>query len=105
MEQRENISALLHSVDKEKYNVQIFLVLSATTKYRDLKDIVNAYSEFTEYDLLFTKLDETNAYGNILNIRLYTGAALSYVTNGQNVPNDIEVIDTQKMTNSLLGGG
>ena len=88
----------------QKYSSEVYLVLSATTKYRDLLDIVDVYHEICEYKLIFTKLDETSAYGNLLNVRLYSNASLSYVTNGQNVPDDIEVFDTQKIVKNLLGG-
>ena len=87
-----------------KYDKDVYLVLSATTKYKDLKDIVDTYKTFGKFDLIFTKLDETSAYGNIYNIRQYTGANVSYVTTGQNVPNDIDEIDTQKLVKNLLGG-
>ncbi len=83
---------------------EIFLVLSATTKYRDLLRIVDSYKEIPGYKLIFTKLDETTYYGNILNIRMYTDADLSYLTCGQNVPDDIEKIDSQKIVKQLLGG-
>ena len=66
--------------------------------------ITDIYDEFCDYHLIFTKLDETSTYGNILNIKLHTGAQLSYVTTGQNVPDDIEVVDTQKLVKQLLGG-
>lgn len=102
-EQKANLDRLLNSVSA-RFTKDVFLVLSAATKYRDLKDIVDAYSAFTDYNLIFTKLDETNAYGNVLNIKLYTGSDIGYVTMGQEVPIDIEIIDTQKMTNNLLGG-
>ena len=82
----------------------MYLVLSATTKYKDLLDIVDIYREITDYKLIFTKLDETTTYGNILNVKLDSKADLSYVTNGQNVPDDIEVFDTQKIVKQLLGG-
>lgn len=101
--QRNEVKSLLQGLD-EKYAKEVYLVLSATTKYTDLLDIVDAYSEIGAYKLIFTKLDETSAYGNLLNIKLYSQADLSYVTNGQNVPNDIEVFDTQKIVKQLLGG-
>ena len=103
-EQRSSIKHFLDSL-KDRYDKQVYLVLSATTKYRDLKEIVDVYSSFTDFDLLFTKLDETKIYGNILNIKLYADKPLSYVTTGQEVPGDFEVIDPQKMVRSLLGGG
>ena len=49
-------------------------------------------------------MDETSSYGNMLNIKLYADSDLSYVTIGQNVPDDIEVFDTQKIVKQLLGG-
>ena len=82
----------------------MYLVLSATTKYKDLLDIVDVYREISEFKLIFTKLDETMTYGNLLNIKLYSGAELSYATNGQNVPDDLEIFDTQKIVKQLLGG-
>ncbi len=102
-EQKESMKNIVHSVDGQAEN-EVFLVLSATTKYRDLLKIVDAYTEVTNYKLIFTKLDETSAYGNLLNIKLYTGAALSYVTCGQNVPDDLEDFNPQKTVKQLLGG-
>ena len=68
------------------------------------KEIVDIYREIAEYKIIFTKLDETTSFGNILNIRLYSGADLSYMTNGQSVPDDLEVFNTQMVVKQLLGG-
>jgi flagellar biosynthesis protein FlhF len=78
-------------------DVQIFLVLSMTTSYKDLKSIIESYHFLDQYRLLFTKLDEANTFGNILNTRVLTGKALSYFTIGQSVPDDIEVADKEKI--------
>jgi flagellar biosynthesis protein FlhF len=102
-DQRQDIKDLLDEVNEE-YKKDVYLVLSSTTKYNDLLDIVDMYRGLTSYRLIFTKLDETTSYGNMLNIKLYSGAELSYVTCGQNVPDDIEVFDTQKIVKCLLGG-
>ncbi|MDE5907561.1 MAG: flagellar biosynthesis protein FlhF [Lachnospiraceae bacterium] len=101
--QKEAMNSFIHCVDgmAEK---EVFLVLSATTKYRDLASIADVYSEMTEYKLIFTKLDETTTLGSLLNLKLHTGASLSYVTYGQNVPDDIEVFNPQKTVKQLLGG-
>ncbi len=101
--QKEDMKKLLDVLDPI-YAKEVYLVLSATTKYNDLLDIVDMYRELSEYKLLFTKLDETTCYGNLLNIKLYSKADLSYVTNGQNVPEDIEIFNTQKIVKHLLGG-
>lgn len=89
----------------EDYSMLTYLVLSATTKYKDLKKITELYSDISDYSLIFTKLDETDAIGNILNIKLDTGKALSYISYGQNVPEDIEVMNPQVIAKQLLGGG
>lgn len=102
-EQRKDMRELLGGVNEE-YNKEVYLVLSSTTKYLDLIDIVDSYREISDYKLIFTKLDETTTYGNLLNIKLYSGAELSYMTTGQNVPDDIELFDTQKIVKKLLGG-
>ena len=81
-----------------------YLVLSATTKYRDLIEIADAYSEMVAYKLIFTKMDETGAKGNLYNVRIHTGAPVAYITNGQNVPDDIAVFDAQRIVKNLLGG-
>lgn len=101
-EQREDLCNILKTVPEK--DQEIFLVLSATTKYNDLVSITSTYSEMCKYSIIFTKLDETDRIGNILNIHILTGAPLSYVTQGQNVPNDIEKIDAQKIAKQLLGG-
>lgn len=101
--QRADIKQLIDGLLPE-YEKDVYLVLSATTKYNDLTSIVDAYNEISDYRIIFTKLDETSTYGNLLNIKLYSDADISYSTNGQNVPDDIEVFDTQKIVKQLLGG-
>ena len=102
-EQRNETKELIDRIPGE-YQKEVYLVLSATTKYRDLIDIADIYKKNFQFKLIFTKLDETSCYGNILNMKLYTGADLSYSTYGQNVPEDIEIFNTQKIVKHLLGG-
>lgn len=101
--QKANMNSFIHAVD-DTIEKEAYLVLSATTKYRDLLSIADSYSEMIDYKLIFTKLDETITLGNLLNLKLYTGAPLSYVTCGQNVPDDIEQFNPQKTVKLLLGG-
>ncbi|WZL82906.1 flagellar biosynthesis protein FlhF [Vallitaleaceae bacterium 9-2] len=86
-------------VDKE-----VFLTLSVATKYRDMLKMVKIYKAMTDFRVIFTKLDETISYGNIFNIRKATGIQLSYITFGQNVPDDISEINPHDIAKSLLGG-
>ena len=96
---KEMVAAL-----KRPESYQVFLVLSATTKYRDLQKIADCYGKIADFELIFTKLDETEAVGNLLNMKLYTGAPVAYVTCGQNVPDDMEVFNPQKTVKQILGG-
>ena len=83
---------------------QCFLVLSATTKYKDLKKIVDNYRTISKFQLIFTKLDETSTLGSLYNIRCYSDSAIAFVTCGQNVPDDIEAFNAQHIVKQLLGG-
>ena len=101
--QRKDMEDILNTVDPA-YDKEVFLVLSATTKYRDLREIVDTYKTFTDFSLIFTKLDETDVYGSILSTKLYAGTDLSYVCDGQGVPDDLNVINIQHIVKQLLGG-
>lgn len=96
---KEMVAAL-----KRPESYQVFLVLSATTKYRDLQKIADCYGRIADFELIFTKLDETEAVGNLLNMKLYTDAPIAYVTCGQNVPDDMEAFNPQKTVKQILGG-
>ena len=100
---RESMLAYMNGLG-ENIEKEVYLVLSATTKYKDLLSIVESYADIKDYKIIFTKLDETTTLGNLLNLKLHTGAALSYITCGQNVPDDIEVFNPQKTVKQLLGG-
>lgn len=104
-EQIDDLSAYMQQVNSVKnIDLDVVLVLSATTKYKDLLNIAKAYEFIGEYSLLFTKLDETSAYGNILNLKLFTGAKLTYFTTGQNVPDDFEKVNVQWLARQIIGG-
>ncbi len=102
-EQRQAIGEFIHAAD-DKVEREVYLVISATTKYRDMISIADSYAELTDYKLIFTKLDETEALGNLLNLRMRTNAEISYVTDGQNVPDDIAPFNPQSTVKQLLGG-
>ena len=105
-EQMEELDKLIETVEqrKDEFDFEIYLTLSVTTKYKDLVNIADKYKHIKDWAIIFTKLDETCSLGNMLNMKLYTGEPLSYTTSGQNVPNDIEVINEQRLAKLLLGG-
>jgi len=99
-EQLKDLKKLVDSIDEK----EVYLALSITTKYRDLLELVEYYKKIADFSMIFTKLDETGTIGNIYNLRRITGAPLSYVTFGQNVPDDFSKLDTQYIAKKLLGG-
>ncbi|HHV47134.1 MAG TPA: flagellar biosynthesis protein FlhF [Tissierellia bacterium] len=84
-------------------NKEIYLVLSSTTDFVTLKSILNRYSFIDNYKIIFTKIDEAERLGNILNIKYLTNKPISYVTTGQNVPDDIKIMNSDEIVGSLLG--
>ncbi|WP_248926356.1 flagellar biosynthesis protein FlhF [Paenibacillus hamazuiensis] len=92
------LNALLQS----KGASETFLALSLTTKYKDMKAIAGNFSKFKLDKVLFTKMDETDSYGAIVNIVKDFGLQLSYVTNGQSVPDDIIEVDEMQIIDQLL---
>lgn len=71
--------------------IDVSLVMSATTKYEDLKDIYHTFSTLGIDTLVFTKLDETHSYGNVFSLIYETKKPVSYFSTGQEVPNDLSV--------------
>jgi flagellar biosynthesis protein FlhF len=83
-------------------DIKICLVLSVTTNHKDLHEIIMRFGKFPVHELAFTKLDETRRYGNIINVVNGLKKDLAYVTNGQNVPDDIETPAPVSLANLIL---
>lgn len=81
----------------------IHLVISCTTKSKDINAIVDGFRELNYNNVIITKLDETSTYGSIINILDCADKPLSFVTTGQNVPDDIKMLPKQQITNLILG--
>lgn len=97
-DQLEELKSLLQVDD----TIETYLVLSATTKYKDAFDIVKNFSVCSPNKVIFTKIDETRNIGTIVNLLYQFPMSLSYVTNGQNVPDDIELVNHDKLAPLIL---
>lgn len=80
-----------------------FLVLSLGSSKNDIKKIIESYEFIGDFNLVFTKMDETENLGNILNARFQSGNPIGFITNGQNVPDDILSVDVDDIVDLLLG--
>jgi flagellar biosynthesis protein FlhF len=79
------------------------LVLPASMKSADLHRMVDAFEILRPRRLLFTKLDETTSFGPILNQAARTRKPLSFFTNGQRIPEDLEAVTQNRLIDLLLG--
>lgn len=81
-----------------------FLVLSATSKYVDMINLIGKFEQYPIKKMIFTKCDETRFHGPIFNLLLKRKLDIAYITNGQNVPEDILETDEAKVVDMILGG-
>lgn len=99
VEQIQELQQLL-AVDP---TIETYLVLSCTTKYFDAVDIVENFSNCAGERIIFTKLDESTNLGTAFNLLYqFPRLSMSYITIGQNVPDDIELVNPQKLASMLL---
>lgn len=86
------------------YNIDVNLVLSATTKFEDLRDIYGSFSILNIDTLIFSKLDESKGFGNIFSLIYDTKKPVSYLTIGQEVPEDILVAKNDYIADYIING-
>ncbi|WDL74954.1 flagellar biosynthesis protein FlhF [Helicobacter winghamensis] len=98
----ESLKSFINADPNTKIDVS--LVMSATTKYEDLKDIYHTFSTLGIDTLVFTKLDETHSYGNVFSLIYETKKPVSYFSTGQEVPNDLSVATSDFLIDCLLDG-
>ncbi|MGG1616894.1 flagellar biosynthesis protein FlhF [Paenibacillus sp. NRS-1782] len=82
---------------------ETYLVLSLTSKSKDMLNITGHFSKFGLGKVVFTKMDETGSCGGMFNLLHQFPMQLAYITNGQNVPDDLLHPDTEMVTNLLFG--
>lgn len=95
--------AELHSLLAPSDVSETYLVLSLTSKVQDMKRITEHFSKYNLDKLIFTKLDETETTGAIFNLLNEYPLKVSFLTNGQNVPDDLLQADAKLMVDILLG--
>ena len=79
-------------------NIRKFLVLPAGSQYQVLSQTLKAYENIDVSGCIFTKLDECYSLGEALSVIIEHDMSLSYVTDGQRVPEDIKLADSANLT-------
>jgi len=82
---------------------QVHLVLSSTSREETIQEAIDRFSALGARHVIFTKLDEAIGFGVLLNVLRRIDLQLSYVTDGQSVPGDIEAGSAQRIARLLLG--
>lgn len=97
--QLSELRSYIEKADTDNIN----LVISATTKNKDMDNIISGYKALNYKNLIITKLDETTTYGSLLNAMDSSKKPINYVTTGQTVPDDILRISAKEIANLILG--
>jgi len=81
---------------------EIHLLMHTNTKNSDAEEIIKKFNIFKFDQLLFTKLDETTTCGTIINQLVEAAMPISYITTGQNIPEDITNVELDTLVSLLL---
>lgn len=81
---------------------ETLLVLNSSSSYRTLVDVVNKFRAFNYSSFIFSKVDEAPVHGNIVNLITKTGIPVSFITNGQVIPDDILAADQENIANLIF---
>lgn len=86
------------------HQMETYLVLSLTSKEKDMREIISQFSSIHIDRFIFTKIDETSSYGSMINMMSEAGIGAGYVTNGQDVPEDITEVNENEVVRLLMKG-
>ncbi|WP_370514290.1 flagellar biosynthesis protein FlhF [Geobacter sp. FeAm09] len=98
---KEKLDEMKNFLDN-KTPIEVYLCLSATTKDRELEEILNRFKIFQVSKVVFTKIDESESFGNMVNLLMKDNLQIAYFTTGQRVPEDIEVATSAKLADMIL---
>lgn len=82
---------------------EVHLVLSSVAAWRTLEQTAARFAVVGTTAMILTKLDEANGLGNVLPVLRSSRLPLSYITDGQNVPDDIEIANSSHLSQLVLG--
>lgn len=100
---KDNLSiAELANFLKAELSIEKHLVLSASTREDELLNTIKQFQALEITNTIFTKIDECTQLGILLNIQLQNPTPLSYLTNGQKVPEDLLHISPQRVAKLIM---
>lgn len=81
---------------------EVHLVLAMTASQKCVELAIEKFFEVRVDKLIFTKIDEVAQIGTVLNVLRKVNKSLSYITTGQDVPNDIEVGSGRRLAQRIF---
>lgn len=95
----KDLGEIIHFTEE----METYLVLSLTSKQKDMEDIYRQFTTIPIKQVIFTKADETSTFGSIFNFIHTHKLGVAYITNGQNVPDDIEKGTSSNLLKMVFG--
>ncbi|TKH03107.1 flagellar biosynthesis protein FlhF [Peribacillus simplex] len=95
----KDLNKIIHFTDE----METYLVLSLTSKQKDMEDIYRQFAAIPIKQVIFTKADETSTFGQIFNFIHNHKLGAAYITDGQNVPDDIEIATSSQLLKMAIG--
>ena len=83
-------------------DAEVHLVLSTTTHGKTILSIANRFSGIGFHKVILTKADETISFGSLVSALISIARPVSFVTDGQNVPDDIVASDPERLADLVL---
>jgi flagellar biosynthesis protein FlhF len=83
-------------------NIETSLLVSATASADNLQDTVTRYSSFNYDNLILTKIDESRRFGIFYDVINKARKPISFLTCGQNIPQDIEEVTPRRIANLIM---
>jgi flagellar biosynthesis protein FlhF len=97
----KDLKDLIH-LDHQKLVSETLLVLSLTSKQKDMEEVTNQFRSYGIEKFIFTKMDETSTVGGMMNLILNHQKGAAYITNGQSVPEDIHEANKRFVVDQIL---
>ncbi|CAA6808997.1 MAG: Flagellar biosynthesis protein FlhF [uncultured Sulfurovum sp.] len=99
----KNLHDLIDLIDRNSdYAIEISLVLSATSKIKDLAYVNNAFAGLNITNFILTKLDETSDVSELVNFLIQEKKSVSYISTGQQIPEDLVVATKEYILNEFM---
>ncbi|MBO0996863.1 flagellar biosynthesis protein FlhF [Bacillus sp. SD075] len=95
----KDLNEIIHFTDE----METYLVLSLTSKQKDMEDIYRQFATIPIKQVIFTKADETSTFGSVFNFIHTHKLGVAYITDGQNVPDDIEIATSSLLLETAFG--